>query len=100
LTPVTLRPPRHPVGATRATLSGDLEAAPATTRRGHDKLIGMHRTRVAARVVSVATALVPVVVAVVAAVIVAGLAGVAVVSGVGAGQPTTALMVEGGNRGW
>jgi len=48
----------------------------------------------------VATALAPVVVAVVAAVIVAGLAGVAVMSGVGAGQPTTALMVEGGNRGW
>ena len=45
-------------------------------------------------------ALVPVVAAVVAAVIVAGLAGVAVLSGLGAGQPTTALMVEGGNRGW
>ena len=60
----------------------------------------MHRTRVAARVVSAAAALVPVVVAVVAAVIVAGLAGVAVLSGLGAGQPTTALMVEGGNRGW
>ena len=84
----------------RATPSGDLQAAPATTRRGHDKLIGMHRTRVAARVVSAAAALVPVVVAVVAAVIVAGLAGVAVLSGLGAGQPTTALMVEGGNRGW
>jgi len=73
----------------RATPSGDLQAAPATTRRGHDKLIGMHRTRVAAM-----AALVPVVAAVVAAVI------VAVLSGLGAGQPTTALMVEGGNRGW
>jgi hypothetical protein len=96
LTPVTPRLPRHPFGATRATPSGDLPAAPATTQRGHDKLIAMHRTRV----VSAAAALVPVVVAVVAAVIVAGLAGVAVVSGLGADQPTTALMVEGGNRGW
>jgi hypothetical protein len=55
----------------------------------------MHRTRVAAM-----AALVPVVVAVAAAVIVAGLAGVAVMSGLGADQPTTALLVEGGNRGW
>ena len=47
-----------------------------------------------------AAALVPVVAAVVAAVIVAGLAGVAVMSGLGADQPTTALLVEGGNRGW
>jgi len=52
----------------------------------------MHRTRVAA--------LVPVVAALVAAVIVAGLAGVAVAAGFGADQPATALLVEGGNRGW
>jgi hypothetical protein len=95
LTPVTRRISHHPHEVPRATPSGDLQAAPATTRRGHDKLIGMHRTRVAAM-----AALVPVVAAVVAAVIVAGLAGVAVLSGLGAGQPTTALMVEGGNRGW
>ena len=45
-------------------------------------------------------ALVPVVAAVVAAVIVAGLAGVAVLTGLDADQPTTTLLVEGGNRGW
>ena len=41
-----------------------------------------------------------VVAAVLAGVITAGLAGVAALSGVGADQPTTTLLVEGGNRGW
>jgi hypothetical protein len=58
----------------------------------------MHRTRVAEAATCTA-ALVPVVAAVVAAVIVAGLAGVAVLTG-DADQPTTTLLVEGGNRGW
>ena len=59
----------------------------------------MHRTRVAEAATCTA-ALVPVVVAVVAAVIVAGPAGVAVLTGLNADQPTTTLLVEGGNRGW
>jgi hypothetical protein len=60
--------------------------------------MSMHRTRVAEA--ATRTALVPVVAAVVAAVIVAGLAGVAVLTGLDAGHPTTTLLVEGGNRGW
>ena len=58
----------------------------------------MHRTRVAEA--ATRTALAPVVAAVVAAVIVAGLAGVAELTGLDADQPTTTLLVEGGNRGW
>ena len=58
----------------------------------------MHRTRVAEA--ATRTALAPVVAAVVAAVIVAGLAGVTVLTGLDADQPTTTLLVEGGNRGW
>ena len=62
----------------------------------------MHRTRVAEAATPTA-ALVPVVAvvaAVVAGVITAGWAGVAVLSGLDADQPTTTLLVEGGNRGW
>ena len=58
----------------------------------------MHRTRIAEA--ATRTALVPVVAAVVAAVIVAGWAGVAVLNGAALDEPTTTLLVEGGNRGW
>jgi hypothetical protein len=62
----------------------------------------MQRTRVAEA--ATCTTLVPVVAAVVAAVIAgivtAGWAGVAVLTGLDADQPTTTLLVEGGNRGW
>jgi hypothetical protein len=59
----------------------------------------MHRTRVA-EAATLTAALVPVVAAVVAAVIVAGWVGVAVLTGAALDEPTTALLVEGGNRGW
>jgi hypothetical protein len=62
----------------------------------------MQRTRVAEA--ATRTTLAPVVVAVVAAVIAGigsgGWAGVAVLTGLDADQPTTTLLVEGGNRGW
>jgi hypothetical protein len=61
----------------------------------------MHRTRVAEA--ATRTALVPVVAvvaAVIAGVVTAGWAGVAVLTGLDADQPTTTLLVEGGNRGW
>jgi hypothetical protein len=62
----------------------------------------MQRTRVAEA--ATRTTPVPVVAAVVAAVIAgivtAGWAGVAVLTGLDADQPTTTLLVEGGNRGW
>jgi hypothetical protein len=70
---------------------------PRPQRARQDKLIGMHRTRVAAMAM-----LVPVVVAAVAAVIIAARSGAGedVGTGLAARPPAMAFLAEGGNRGW
>ena len=70
---------------------------PRPQRAPQDKLIAMHRTRVAAMAM-----LVPVVAAAVAAVIIAARSGAGeeVGTGLAARPPATAFLAEGGNRGW
>jgi hypothetical protein len=70
---------------------------PRPRRAQQDKLIAMHRTRVAAMAM-----LVPVVAAAVAAVIIAARSGAGEEAGTGlaARPPVTAFLAEGGNRGW
>ena len=68
---------------------------PRPQRAPQDKLIAMHRTRVAAMAM-----LVPVVAAAVAAVIIAARSGAEVGTGLAARPPVTAFLAEGGNRGW